>query len=218
MNSRKIIDINDLICMNDYTSKYDFSIELAYAKNDNLLFGERIYRKDAKLWLYKDLANIVFKASEYCSHTHNLCFVLYDGLRTVEAQEKMMQTQRALDNPQWLEPPRMLSPSGSGGHPRGMAIDIGLKTDCGDLVDMGTPFDCMSKQSHRDYRHPENIMKNRNILNQSMIKAAESLKTTLLLLPEEWWDFRLPSEFYNQYAPLHDHDLPEQMRMIDYKT
>jgi len=215
MNSKKTIDIHDLICMSEYVNKHNYKIDLAYTKDNNLLFGERIYRKNAKLWLYKDLANIIFKAAEYCYENFGLYFILYDGLRTVEAQEKMMQTQRAIDNPQWLEPPRMLSPAGSGGHPRGMAIDIGLETFNGDMVYMGSPFDCMSEESHRDYNLSEQIQKNRAMLDKSMIEASKTLGIEIFLLPEEWWDFRLPADFYNQYKPLHDPELPEEMRMAD---
>ncbi len=215
MNLIKTIDIHDLICMNEYASKYNYKIDLAYAKDNNLLFGERIYRKNAKLWLYKDLANIIFKAAKYCYKNHGLYFVLYDGLRTVEAQEKMVQTQRVIDNPLWLEPPRMLSPAGSGGHPRGMAIDIGLETINGDIVDMGSPFDSMSQKSHRQYCHTQQIQENRAILDKSMIKSSKILETDILLLHEEWWDFRLPANFYNQYKPLYDMELPEEIRMTD---
>ncbi len=207
------IDISDLICMHDYADKYNYSIDLAYSSIENVLFGERIYKKDAKLWLYKDLANIVFIAADYCFTTYNLHFILYDGLRTIDAQEKMMQTQRARDNPHWTEPPRFLSPPGSGGHPRAMAIDVGLETPDGTIVDMGTAFDSMVEQSHRNYCHAEHIKKNRSMLDDSMLTAAKELQTPLFLLPEEWWDFRLPADMYNQYAPLSERDLPEHMRL-----
>lgn len=216
---RKTIQPQDLACMNEFSDTHHYRIDLTYAQDDNLLFGERIYREDAKLWLYTSLAEIVKNAATYCFNTYNLRFVLYDGLRTTDAQKAMMKTQRALDNPHWLEKPRLLSPPGAGGHPRGMAIDIGLETLGGDLIDMGTAFDYLSEDpeknpAHRAFPHPKDIMDNRAILDKSMQQAAETLSTPLLPLPEEWWDFRLPSDIYEQYEPLAESDLPADIRLL----
>lgn len=220
MTIRKIIQPQDLICMDEFESTHHYRADLAYAQNDNLLFNETIYRKDAKLWLHKFLANIVKNAATYCFKNYNLRFILYDGLRTIEAQEAMMKTRRALNNPHWLEKPRLLSQPGAGGHPRAMAIDIGLETLNGEIIDMGTAFDYLSENpdvnpAHRVFPHNKNIMNNRKILDNSMEQAAESLNTPLLPLPEEWWDFRLPANIYEQYDPLSENDLPAHMRLLN---
>lgn len=214
----KKITASDLVLMNDEF----YRVELAYSKDDNLLFGERIYRKDAKLWLHRDLANIVKIAAQKCLDAHGLRFVLYDGLRTIEAQEAMMQTRRVKANPHWLEEPRLLSPAGAGGHPRAMAIDISLETNDGELLDMGCAFDYLAENphkdvnpAHREYAHPSNILNNRKILNDCMSEAADELKLPLFPLPQEWWDFRMPNDYFNQYAPINERDLPEEMRLLD---
>lgn len=132
--------------------------DLAYAKDDNLLFGERIYRPDAGLWLHLDLAKITENAARKIHQAHGWRLVVYDGLRTTDAQARMLRTQRVEDNPRWLEEPRLLSPPGAGGHPRGMAVDVGLEDSSGQIVDMGTPFDFLAPSpeaahnpAHRDY-------------------------------------------------------------------
>ncbi len=219
MTTHKTIQPQDLICMNEFADTHNYRVDLAYAQIDNLLFGERIYRKSAKLWLHTSLADIVKSAATYCFENHNLRFILYDGLRTTDAQEAMMKTRRALDNPHWLEKPRLLSPPGAGGHPRAMAVDISLETLDGKLIDMGTAFDYLSENpeinpAHRAFQHNQDVMNNRKILDDSMEQAAESMNTPLLLLPEEWWDFRLPSNIYGQYEPLSESDLPARMRLI----
>lgn len=219
----KKIRPEDLVCMDDYAETYAYCVELAYARSDNLLFGERIYREDAKLYLHKDLASIVMKAATSCFEHEHLHFVLYDGLRTSTAQERMMHTQRVRDNPHWLQEPRLLSPPGAGGHPRGMAIDIALETPQGELLDMGTAFDFLAANSHLNHNpahrafkgHSAAIMQNREILDKYMLEAAKELGIKLLPLPQEWWDYRLPPEVFNQYAPLADSDLPAHMRLID---
>ncbi len=222
MTDYKTIAPNNLICMNDFAERYTYRVELAYAQPDNLLFGEQIYHNNAQLWLHKYFARIIFSAAQYCSENYGHHFVLYDGLRTIEAQEAMIQTRRAQRNPHWTEPPRLLAVPGAGGHPRGMAIDIGLVSPNGEKIDMGTEFDHMAKltgpehnPAHRDAKHPKHIMKNREALNDSMQRSAVHHKTELILLSEEWWDFRLPREIYNQYTPISEQNLPEDMKLLD---
>lgn len=223
MKTAKILQaINpaSLVEMNAFTGPA-LRVECAYARDDNLLFGERIYRADAKLWLHADLAGIVLKAAEMAQKS-GYRLILYDGLRTVEAQEKMLRTDQVKKNPQWLEEPRLLSPPGAGAHPRGMAIDLSLETAAGALLDMGTPFDFLAaspapehNQAHRLHPQPSEIARNRALLDGFMRGASESLNIPLFFLPQEWWDYRLPTEIWQNYAPLHDRGLPPERRMCD---
>lgn len=197
-------------------------IELAYAQENNLLFGERIYRKEAKLWAHRDMAKIILQAAQIV-YAQGYRLIVYDCLRTTDAQQKMLETQRVKDNPHWLEEPRLLSPPGAGAHPRAMAVDVSLETQDGTLVDMGTPFDFLAQNAaaehnpaHRD--HPNlsaQVRVNRRILEDAMLGAAKTLKFNLMVLPQEWWDFRFPSFIYNSYAPLSDKDLPQEMKITE---
>lgn len=214
------IDPKELVAMDGAEINDTFRTELAYAKHDNLLFREAIYRPGARLWLHRILADIVRQAALDCRTRHGCRFVLYDGLRTVEAQEAMHRTWRAQENPHWVAQ-KLLSVPGGGGHPRGMAVDIGLEDENGKLLDMGTPFDFLAEDAspqnnpaHRDYRNlSAEIICNRTILTNAMTEAAGKLGIPLLPLPQEWWDFRLMPEFYERYAPLRDCDLPPAMRL-----
>lgn len=214
------IQAEDLICMNEHARHENLRIELAYARADNLLFGERIYREDAQLWLHKTLIDVVLKAARALKN-QNYRLILYDGLRTTDAQSRMLETQRVKDNPHWLEEPRLLSPPGAGAHPRAMAIDVSLETMDGDLLDMGTAFDFLAADSsathnpaHRDYAgHSAEIVENRRILDDAMQSAADMCGVNLLLLPQEWWDFRLESAIYEAFEPLSDADLPPEIKM-----
>ena len=211
----KTISPDDLICMNDYAWEHPLAVELAYMRDDNALFGEQIYRTGAKLWLHRDLAKIILEAARRVFKETGGMLILYDGLRVTDAQEKMLTTKRVQDNPQWLEEPRLLSPPGAGGHPRGMAVDVSIKSVHGTLLDMGTEFDDLSEKAHRDYAHSDVIMNNRKILNDVMMGAAEAKGIPLIPLPQEWWDYRMPVDVYEQYAPLSDADLPDHMRLMD---
>ncbi|MCK5374599.1 MAG: D-Ala-D-Ala dipeptidase [Alphaproteobacteria bacterium] len=218
----KAIYSHDLLCMNNMAEEYNYRVDLAYAREDNLLFGERIYKENARLWLYKDLAKVVWLAAKNCYSKHNLRFILYDGLRPVDAQKAMMHTRRAKENPHWMEEPLLLSMPGNGGHPRGMAIDIGLEDENDQLIDMGCPFDFMTEnsypeynQAHRAYNaHSPTVYQNQNILNDAMSNAAKILKIGITPLAEEWWDFRLDKHFYEQFKPLSEADLPDEIKSM----
>jgi D-alanyl-D-alanine dipeptidase len=215
------IEPQDLVDMAVETAGLPVRIEVAYARDDNFLFGERIYRSDAKMWLHKALAGVVVEAAKLAK-SKDLRLVLYDGLRTTTAQASMLETRAVKAHPHWLEEPRLLSPPGAGAHPRGMAIDVSLETLDGALLDMGSVFDYLSDDptpahniAHRDYAHSKDVRYNRAVLDGVMVDAARIVGVDLLLLPQEWWDFRLPVEVYGRYAPLSDEDLPPPIKMCD---
>jgi len=212
-----------LVPMDLFNGDEALRIDLAYAQPAPKSFCGIIYRPEARLWLHQDLAAITVLAARLIYNNHKLHMVLYDGLRTVCAQELIRDTPVVQANPQWLEgDARLLSPPGRGAHPRGMAIDLSLESADGQLLDMGTAFDALAtggsgpltNPAHRDYaRLSAAVTRNRAILTGAMQQAAALLALPLLPLPQEWWDFRLPAEIYDNYAPLADHDLPPQMRM-----
>lgn len=217
-----VIPATDLIAMDTVAGDIPLRIDIVYAqaRHPENIFGMALYRSDARLWLHRDFADIVIRAARSCSVETGYVFVLKDGLRTIEAQAMMQETEIVKANPHWTqEPNRLLSPPGKGGHPRGMAVDIVLETESGTLVEMGTRFDHLSKDptvnpAKRGFAGiSDAAKKNRQILEDYMVKAAQDLNRPLLPLPSEWWDFRFPGSYSERYAPLSDHDLPEDMRM-----
>lgn len=214
----RAIPHTDLIDMSDQPNIH---INLAYAQDAPPNIFGKIYRDGARLWLHKMLAEIVIIAASYAAaNGHSL--LLYDGLRTTDAQAAMGESDIVKANPQWMEEPRLLSPAGGGAHPRGMAIDLTLMDHRGDILDMGTPFDHLAENSapehnpaHRAYPDLSfDARAHRTRLNEYMILASQQTKTPLVLLAQEWWDYRLPAEIYEGYAPLSDDDLPPEMRMV----
>jgi zinc D-Ala-D-Ala dipeptidase len=221
--SQEKIDPARLVPMDIFARDLPLRVDLSYAGPGS--FCGVIYRPGARLWLHEDLAGVVLLASCLCRRDHGLAYVLYDGLRTVTAQALMIETDIVKAHPHWLEGDgRVLSSPGQGGHPRAMAIDIGLERESGALTDMGTGFDEMpeggtgpeTNRAHRLYQGlTEDIKANRRKLEDTMVRAAALLHVPLLPLPVEWWDFRIPSDLTRRYAPLDDRDLPPQMRMTD---
>ena len=194
------------------------AIDLVYADahHPENIFGTAVYHPSAELSLHRDLARIVLRCARSLFQTQGWILVLKDGLRPVDCQKHLMQTPIVQRNPQWVEgTPRLLSAPGQGAHPRGMAVDVSVCTSNGDTIDMGTPFDCMTTQSARDCSdHPAAILNNRRILEQHFLDAAKALSLPLLPLPSEWWDFRFPADYYNNFKALEESDLPPPLRMI----
>ncbi len=222
----KKIDPVMLVPMDSFAGEYPLRVELVYAQADHKdnIFKAAIYKPDARLWLHKDLAEIVKRASKLVFEQHGYKMLLFDGLRTTDAQAKIMETDIVQANPQWLEEGnRLFSPPGKGGHPRGMAIDITLETEDWEELDMGTAFDELPlngagpdvNKAHRDTRLiSDTAGHNRDILTGFMLLAAKELSLPLHPLTLEWWDFRFPAEHYDVFAPLSDADLPVEMQMV----
>lgn len=201
---------HDLVPM-DIFGDEPFTIDLVYASANHPenIFGVAVYHKDARLTLHKDLARIVLLTARTLYARHGWTLVLKDGLRPVEAQSALTQTEIVQRNPHWLQEPRLLSGAGQGAHPRGMAIDVSVAG-----VDMGTVFDAMVAESARDYTgFDATILQNRKYLEDAFVEAAQTLGLPLLPLPSEWWDFRFPASYNTVFAPLSDMDLPPPLRM-----
>ncbi len=223
----KIISPEMLVPMDLFSDEHPIRIELAYQRSAAPNIFGKIYGDNARLWLHVDLAKITLLAARSIHQRHGHVSVLYDGLRTIEAQSLMASSPIARANPHWLEQPnRLLSPPGGGAHPRGMAIDLSLIDEDGKMLDMGTVFDHLAEDpspahnpAHRDYIGlTDEVRQNRAILTGAMIDAAAAFDMPLLPLPQEWWDFRFTAEYYGGFAPLSDENLPPEMRMTQICT
>lgn len=192
------------------------AIDLVYADagHPENIFGIAAYHSSARLVLHKDLARVVLKTARLLRERHHWTLVLKDGLRPVEAQQALIDTDIVRHNSHWLQEPRLLSGPGQGAHPRGMAIDVAVQGADDTPIDMGTVFDAMVPESARGYTgFSPAILGNRHALETAFLAAAESLSLPLLLLPSEWWDFRFPPAYFSAFAPLSDRDLPEGLTM-----
>ncbi len=220
MNRIPPSDLTDMAALAD---THPLRVDLVYADaaHPENIFKAALYRPGATLWLHTLFAPIVIKAARSLHDRYNARLVLKDGLRPVEAQAAMQGTAIVRANPQWCEgDSRLLSKPGQGGHPRGMAVDVAVEDAAtGQAWDMGTAFDTMTPESARACRDfPPEIIDHRARLERAFAESAALLDLPLLPLPSEWWDFRFPGSFTENYAPVSDIDLPEIMRMTAYKT
>lgn len=201
--------MHDLVPMDVFAGE-PIKIDLVYAdaKHPQNIFKVAAYDKAMRLILHKDLARVVLLAARTLHKSHGWILVLKDGLRPIEAQQRLVETDIVKANPHWLQDPRLLSGPGQGAHPRGMAIDVSCEDRNGASVDMGTLFDEMTAQSARAYDgfSPE-ILNNRKILEEAFTGAAEQLSLPMLPLASEWWDFRFPASYTGTFAPLSEKEL-----------
>lgn len=207
----ELIPAKDLVPMDVFIQKEPFLIDIVYAqeKHPENIFGIAAYNHNARMVLHRDMARVVIMTSRLLHDRYGWTLILKDGLRPIEAQQRLIETDIVKQNPHWLTEPRLLSSPGQGAHPRGMAIDVSITG-----VDMGTMFDAMVPESARDYTgFPDDILENRKKLERAFIDAGQSLNLPVLALPSEWWDFRFPADIVRQYEPLSDADLPPPLRL-----
>ncbi len=209
--------------MDMYENDYPLRVDLVYAdeKHPENIFETALYKKEARLWLHKEFAEIVLLAAKIVHERWDGILVLKDGLRTVEAQQAMQNTEIVKAHPEWCAegPDRLLSPPGGGGHPRGMAVDVTITDQNGIEWDMGTAFDHLTTDPQKNPASrlytdfPDNILENREKLQTAFMEAAKQYGKEILPLPAEWWDFRFPANYSGKYEAVSDRNLPPEMRM-----
>jgi zinc D-Ala-D-Ala dipeptidase len=212
-----------LIFLDECEQDYPIRVDCVYAKPDHVdnHFGA-IYHEAARMLGHRDLIKIILLASTRLNRDHGWILILKDCLRVTEAQKKMTTTDLVKANPHWLVEPRFLSSAGQGGHPRGMAIDVGAIDTNNNEIDFGTRFDYFSSstdvsvnRAHRLFEnHSDCIKQNRIILETALVKASNDFAMPLYPLPHEWWDFRFPKEYTNLFVPLSDIDLNDGYKMM----
>lgn len=206
-----ILDPKDLIPMDLFAGIESFKIDIVYAQKNHPenIFGIAAYHEKARMILHRDMARVVVLASRLLRDRHGWTLIMKDGLRPVEAQQRLIETDIVKQNPHWLTEPRLLSSPGQGAHPRGMAIDVSVEG-----VNMGTVFDAMVPESARAYTgFAKDILENRKKLETAFIDAGNTLNLPVLPLPSEWWDFRFQKDHVQRFEPIRDADLPDPLKI-----
>jgi len=154
--------------------KYEVSIELAYATNNNFT-GKKIYNS-SKCFIHK-------YAEPNLVHAINIAKILgfkikiYDAYRPTEAQKLLWES---FPNKKFITPPDIGSP-----HSRGIAIDLTLMKN-NKIIDMGSKFDCLKKKSfHGSTNISMEAQRNRIILLGIMSTAGWDF------YKNEWWHYQL---------------------------
>lgn len=183
--------IQDLLALDIDTTKWvDLSLALNYAHFDiryatiDNFTGKQIYDCPA-CYIRKELAAEIIRVEQQ-ANAMGFGLLIYDCYRPSGYQQRLWE---AMPDRRYV-----MHPSKGSNHSRGVAIDLTLfALESDELLDMGTDFDHLGMESHRDYANlSETAIVNREILLQLMTKNNfRSIRT-------EWWHF----DYKNRNFPL----------------
>ncbi len=156
--------------------------DVKYATADN--FTKQVLYPTGKVYVRKVVGQKLALINKFLKDNYNLRIKVYDAYRPLSVQKimwKIMPDNRYVADPK----------KGSR-HNRGAAVDLTLINDKGEELDMGTPYDDFTQKAHSTYKDlPAEILKNREILQSTMIKFGFDP------IESEWWhyDFKGWSKF-----------------------
>ena len=154
---------------------HDVALQIAYAGPDNFV-GAPIYSRSA-CFLNNEAAACLDRAIELAAEL-GFRLRVFDGYRPIEAQWRLWSHT---PDPNFVADPRRGSP-----HSRGAAIDLTLETPSGTPLEMGTPFDDFTEQSHHGRTDiGPSAQRNRALLLGIMTAAGWDYYRN------EWWHYQL---------------------------
>lgn len=162
-------------------------VDLKYSSKDNFI-GEDMYGSLNTCYLQRDFARRVSKAQDELTRLHpGYSLLIYDGGRPMSVQRKMYE--RVANTPLRI----YVAPAKQGGrHNYGVAVDLTIVNDRGEVLDMGTPFDYFGEEAHignedalvKSGRFKAVVKGNRALLQRVMRSAG------MRPYDKEWWHYQ----------------------------
>jgi zinc D-Ala-D-Ala dipeptidase len=148
-------------------------LDMRYATDNN--FVKTQMYPCGRCLLRPEVAKALIKAHQKLQK-QQLGLKMFDCFRPRPIQQKL-----------WDKVPdaRFVTPPAKGSmHNRGAAVDLTIVDKSGKELNMGTEFDFFGKEAYHDYlEHPKNILKNRDLLKNTMKSVGfDSIRT-------EWWHY-----------------------------
>ena len=175
-----------LVNIQDYCT--DIKVDLAYSSTKNFV-GLDMYKQLNKCYLPKEVALQLCKAQALLheiSDYYNI--IIFDATRPLHIQKLMWDS---LKLPIEQKTKYLAHPSSISLHNYGAAVDIGLITKDGVIVDMGTPFDYFGKEAHinnEDELIKAGLLTRTQLINRKLLRLV-MLKAGFLTMSTEWWHF-----------------------------
>ena len=166
----------------------EIKVDLAYSSTKNFV-GIDLYGDLNKCFLPKEVAIQLCKAQEYLhkiSEYYNI--IVFDATRPLHIQQLMWDS---LKIPIDQKIKYLASPTTISLHNYGAAVDVGLITQDGRIVDMGTSFDYFGEEAQitqealfvKEGKLTKEQVLHRKILRKAMRQAGFKTMST------EWWHF-----------------------------
>ncbi len=161
-------------------------IELKYATEDNFT-GTDLYGPFKECYLQKVAADKYKNAVKNLQKTHpGWKFIIYDALRPRSVQWRLWEKVKGTSQQKYVADPE----KGSN-HNYGLALDIGLVDDKGQIVDMGAPFDGFTPIS--EPKREAEMLKagklTREQLGHRLILRKAMTEAGFTQLAHEWWHY-----------------------------
>lgn len=156
-------------------TQYPVLLDMRYATTHNFT-GRPIYQ--SPLCFLHEGCHGPFEKAITLAHKLGLKLKIFDAFRPQAAQEALWSI---CPDPMYVTPPERGSP-----HTRGVAIDLTLTDSAGQELDMGTPFDDFTTQSHHGALNlSAEQTQNRFLLLGIMMSAGWDF------YQNEWWHYQL---------------------------
>lgn len=161
-------------------STHPITMDIRYATTNNFT-GQVIYNSSLCL-IHRDALKL-FEKAILLAAKQGYTFKVFDAFRPQAAQEALWNI---CPNDMYIMPPTKGSV-----HTRGVAIDLTLIDVNGVELDMGTPFDDFTEQSHHGAPLPAAVEQNRYVLLGIMTTAGFDFYRN------EWWHYQMftPREY-----------------------
>lgn len=162
-------------------------VHLKYATPDNIM-GQAVYSGITKIWLRPEAAEkLVFAQRLLKKENPHLSLIVYDAARPMSVQCIMWNLVRGTNKTNYVSNPA----NGGGLHNYGMAVDVTLIDNKGNVLPMGTPFDYLGEEAHttneemllQKRKITQDEFDNRRLLRRIMRQAG------FRIIPYEWWHF-----------------------------
>jgi zinc D-Ala-D-Ala dipeptidase len=155
--------------------------DLRYATVNNFMH-RRMYSKNTRHTFMRSAPAGALAAVQQELNDQGLTLKIFDAYRpyavTVRFWE-LVKDERYVANP-----------AKGSGHNRGLAVDLTIiNLSTGHELDMGTGFDNFTDTAHHAFTQlPQNVLQNRKLLKEIMLKHGFSLFET------EWWHYYWPND------------------------
>lgn len=148
--------------------------DVRYATKNN--FTKQVLYKTNEVYLRYEVACSLKAVNDYLKKKYGYKLLVFDGYRPISVQKKMWEI---VPNTNYVANPK----TGSR-HNRGASVDLTIVDENNKPLDMGTDFDDFTPKANAYYKNlPENVLKNRKILQDAMKKFGFRVMTS------EWWHF-----------------------------
>lgn len=164
----------------------DILVELKYATTDNFT-GDTVYTDFNDAYLVKDVAERLSRVQSKLSETFpGYKLLIYDAARPLSAQKKLFDKVRGTANSKYVA-----SPSHTGLHNYGVAVDLTIADSLNRPLDMGTGFDYFGIEAHTANEAQliaAGKLTKKQVDNRLLLRKLMS-EEGFRVLPHEWWHF-----------------------------